>query len=88
MKDIVVALDKEGLGPEQCSSDEVVRVLYTRQKELADKLEEAENVLSACTNGDPRPVIQVRKRYYPPGIIQNPSRNDLDLSFFRGWLHV
>ena len=60
MKEIISVLDKEGLGPEQCSSEEVVRVLFTRQKELGEKLKEAEDVLSSCKNGDPRPTIQVK----------------------------
>ena len=59
MKEIISVLEKEGLGPEQCSSEEVVRVLFTRQKELGEKLKEADDVLSSCKNGDPRPTIQV-----------------------------
>ncbi|XP_065059922.1 putative leucine-rich repeat-containing protein DDB_G0290503 [Rhopilema esculentum] len=61
MKEIISALEKEGLGPEQCSSEEVVRVLFSRQKDLAEKLKETEDVLSACKNGDPRPIIQELK---------------------------
>ena len=63
MKEIISALEKEGLGPEQCSSEEVVRVLFTRQKDLAEKLKETEDVLSACKNGDPRPIIQVSMKH-------------------------
>ena len=59
MKDIITELEAEGLGPEQCSSEEVVRVLFTKQKELSKKLKEADDILSTCKNGDPRPVIQV-----------------------------
>lgn len=59
MKDIITQLEAEGLGPEQCSSEEVVRVLFTRQKELSKKLKEADDVLTSCNNGDPRPVILV-----------------------------
>ena len=59
MKDIITQLEADGLGPDQCSSEEVVRVLFTRQKELSKKLKEAEDVLTSCKNGDPRPVIQV-----------------------------
>ena len=60
IRDIVTALEAEGLGPEQCSSEEVVRVLFSRQKDFSLKLKEAEDVLSSCKNGDPRPVIQVQ----------------------------
>ena len=59
IKDVITALEAEGLGPEQCSSEEVVRVLFSRQKEFSIKLKEAENILSSCKNGDPRPIIQV-----------------------------
>ena len=60
LKDIITALEAEGLGPEQCSSEEVVRVLFSRQKDFSIKLKEAEDILSSSKNGDPRPVIQVR----------------------------
>eukprot|EP00794_Sanderia_malayensis_P010049 gene10049-11078_t len=61
MKEIIAELDKEDLGPDKSSSDEVVRVLFNRHKEVADKLKDAEEILSACKNGDPRPVIEKLK---------------------------
>ena len=61
MKEIIAELESEGLGPDQASSDEVIRILYTKQKELGEKLQEAEEILSQAKNGDPRPVVQVSK---------------------------